>query len=131
GTNGGNWQQIPFQVDERFTRYLSNNASGFAIYSGTDEHVDYAFDREGWRFTDSLPSDPCRAFPYKDGVSTDPGPVTTPDPIQGLDDTDEMAFMANDAGPPAPDGSTPPGTEKLFQVRLVDPKDLAYQGSVY
>ena len=52
GKKGGTWHQIPFQVDEKFTRYLSNNASGFAIYSGTDEHVDYAFDREGWRFTD-------------------------------------------------------------------------------
>src|SRR5437763_7127162 len=30
--------QIPFQVDELATRYISNNASGFAFYSDTDQH---------------------------------------------------------------------------------------------
>jgi hypothetical protein len=129
--DGSKFVQIPFQVDEKFTRYLSNNASGFAVYSGTDEHTDYAFDREGWRFTDSLPSDPCRAFPYKDGVSTDPGPVTTPDPIQGLDDNDEMAFMASDSGPQAPGNRRPPGSKDVFQVALADPADPSAPTYVY
>src|SRR3712207_5667054 len=35
--------QIPFQVDEQFTRYLDNTASGFAIYSGQDQHTTYAY----------------------------------------------------------------------------------------
>ena len=26
------WEQIPFQVDEVFTRYLNNNASGFSFF---------------------------------------------------------------------------------------------------
>ena len=89
--NGAGFEQIPLQVDERFTRYLSNNASGFAIYSGVDEHLTYAFDREGFRFTDDDPSDPCSSAP-RNGV------VAQPDPIEGLDDNDEVAFMWRDAG---------------------------------
>ena len=47
-----------------FTRYLDNTASGFALYSGQDQHTTYAFDREGFRFTEDGPaSDPCRAQP--------------------------------------------------------------------
>ncbi|MDQ6914992.1 MAG: hypothetical protein M3155_04190, partial [Actinomycetota bacterium] len=57
----GRFEQIPFQVDEMFTRYLDNSASGFAFYSGQDQHTTYAFDREGWRYTDSNPNDPCKA----------------------------------------------------------------------
>ena len=44
-------RQIPFQVDEVFTRYLDNAASGFALYSGEDQHTTYAYDREGFRYT--------------------------------------------------------------------------------
>src|SRR6266480_1299882 len=50
--------QIPFQVDEVFTRYLDNSASGFSVYSGEDQHTTYAFDREGFRYTKSDPSNP-------------------------------------------------------------------------
>src|SRR5438128_9235268 len=39
---GRHFKQIPFQVDELFTRYLSNEASGFSIYSGQDQHTTYA-----------------------------------------------------------------------------------------
>src|SRR3954452_541983 len=35
--------QIPFQVDQVFTRYLDNSASGFAAYSGEDQHTTYAY----------------------------------------------------------------------------------------
>jgi hypothetical protein len=31
---GKRFVQIPFQVDEQFTRYLDNTASGFSVYSG-------------------------------------------------------------------------------------------------
>src|SRR5256885_14618697 len=57
--------QIPFQVDEVFTRYLENSASGFAFYSGDDKHTTYAFDREGWRYTDNDPNNPCKAIPFE------------------------------------------------------------------
>jgi hypothetical protein len=93
--------QIPFQVDQVFTRYLDNDASGFAIYSGQDQHTTYAFDREGWRYTASDPKNPCVAVP-PDGVKT------TADPVPGLDNNDEVAFMASDAGPRAPSGAPAP-----------------------
>src|SRR3954454_8618517 len=60
---GGKFQQIPFQVDEVFTRYLDNSASGFSVYSGQDQHTTYAYDREGWRMYAQDPSDPCHAVP--------------------------------------------------------------------
>ena len=63
----GAWRQIPFQVDEVFTRYLDNTASGFSPYSGEDQHTTYAFDREGFRWTDGQ----CVAQPAS-AVATDP-----------------------------------------------------------
>jgi hypothetical protein len=113
----GKFTQIPFQVDEVFTRYLENSASGFGIYSGDDQHSTYAYDREGWRYTASDPSNPCVAQPA-DGVKT------TPDPVQGLDTNDELAFMASDAGPEAPQGTTlPPNIEGAQKVTINDPND--------
>ena len=110
----GEWVQVPFQVDEVFTRYLDNSASGFAFYSGQDQHTTYAYDREGWRFTESDPDDPCVARPH-DGVRT------TPDPVPGLDDNDELAFMAADAGERAPQGTPAPrGAEELREVKVGD-----------
>jgi hypothetical protein len=114
------FKQIPFQVDEMFTRYLENSASGFAFYSGDDAHTAYAFDREGWRFTDSDPSNPCHAIPF--ALPDGSRPQTTPDPVKGLDSNDEMAFMASDAGPAAPDGATlPKGIEDARRVTVADP----------
>jgi len=113
--DGSRWRQIPFQVDEAFTRYLDNSASGFALYSGQDRHTTYAFDREGFRYTESDPDDPCLARP-RGGVST------TADPVRGLDDDDELTFMASDAGQPAPSGTPlPPGVESARAVPVVDP----------
>ena len=89
------FEQIPFQVDEMFTRYLDNAASGFAVYSGEDQHTTYAFDREGFRFTEQDPDNPCLARPAN-------GQATTPDPVSGLDDNDELVFMASDAADPPP-----------------------------
>jgi hypothetical protein len=109
------WQQIPFQVDEVFPRYLDNSASGFALYSGQDRHTTYAFDREGFRFTASDPENPC--------LARAPGGVqTTADPVKGLDDDDELAFMASDAGPEAPAGTPlPRGIADARRVRVLDP----------
>ncbi|MDX6662860.1 MAG: hypothetical protein QOG09_962, partial [Solirubrobacterales bacterium] len=117
--------QIPFQVDEVFTRYLDNQASGFAIYSGEDQHTTYAFDREGFRFTANDPSDPCKAVAASDPASSHPtpgGPETTPDPVPGLDNNDELSFMAGDAGARAPIGATlPKGVESARAVAITDP----------
>jgi hypothetical protein len=105
--------QIPFQVDEVFTRYLDNSASGFSVYSGEDQHTTYAFDREGFRYTKSDPANPCLARPDS--------PVAR-DPVEGLDDNDELSFMAADAGARAPAGAAlPKGVEAAQTVRLVDP----------
>src|SRR3954447_24813334 len=97
----GRFVQIPFQVDEAFTRYLDNSASGFASYSGNDQHTTYAYDREGFRYTDADPTNPCVAVPH-DGVKT------TADPVAGLDANDEVAFMAPDPAPKAPAGAAAP-----------------------
>jgi hypothetical protein len=107
------WKQIPFQVDEVFTRYLNNSASGFAIYSGEDQHTTYAYDREGFRWFESEKDDPCKAKPA--------APVAQ-DPIAGLDDNDELAFMYTDAGDRAPQGGElPPGIDSSYEVLVSDP----------
>jgi hypothetical protein len=113
----GTFVQIPFQVDPKWEHYISNNASGFAFYSGVDEMLTYSFDVEPFLFTNAPfnPSDPgavCQAV----------GDPTTPDPNSGLIDTDEMAFMARDSGTRAPStASLPPGIVSANQVLLVDP----------
>jgi len=106
--------QIPFQVDEMFVRYLDNSASGFAFYSGDDQHTSYAFDREGFRYVkDGPPSDPCRAQPDS---------PTMKDPVKGLDSNDEVSFMASDAGPQAPSGAPlPKGIVGVKEVTVTDP----------
>ena len=118
------FEQIPFQVDEMFVRYLDNSGSGFAFYSGQDKHLTYAFDREGFRFWQSDANDPCLAKPD--------GPATTPDPVGGLDDDDELAFMASDAGPAAPlDAKLPTGVEDSRQVQVSNPYDPGQPRYVY
>src|SRR3954447_9920488 len=112
------FEQIPFQVDEVFTRYLNNTASGFAIYSGEDQHTTYAYDREGFRFTQADgpdSADPCTAH-------MKPGDHAATDPVKGLDSNDELAFMASDAGPAAPAGAKlPDGVTGMKVVQLLDP----------
>ena len=114
----GRFTQIPFQVDEQFTRYLDNTASGFALYSGQDQHTTYAYDREGFRYTKDGPADdPCRARPAT---------PTAADPVQGLDQNDEVAFMASDAGPKAPaTAKLPAGIEKSQILTVADPQNGA------
>ena len=121
---GERFVQIPFQVDEQFTRYLDNSASGFAVYSGQDQHTTYAYDREGFRFTEDGPADdPCRA---------QQATPTAGDPVRGLDHNDEIAFMASDAGPQAPEGAKlPQGIEKSQVITVADPQDPAARRYVY
>ncbi len=112
--NGKKFVQIPFQVDEVATRYISNNASTFSFYSETDQHPTYVFDQERFRWTKSDPTDPCHAIPD--------GPATTPDPVPGLDTNDELSFMASDAGPQAPgNADVPKGIVGTSRVEVRDP----------
>lgn len=107
--NGKAFAEVPFQVDEVFTRYLDNSASGFAVYSGQDQHTTYAFDREGFRYTKGT----CVATPDS---------PTAVDPVKGLDTDDELAFMAADAGGQAPTAAKRPhGTTAVQEVRVLDP----------
>ena len=110
----GRWKQIPFQVDEMAVRYLSNNNSGFAFYSETDQHTTYVWDREAFRWTESDPQNPC--------VATEPDPEVTADSVEGLDTDDELVFMARDAAQKA-DASVPlpSGIEDSFEVAVTDP----------
>ena len=111
--DGKKFVQIPFQVDQKWTRYITNNASGFAIYSAADQETSYAWDREGFRYTgdqsEYVPGgNPCLAEPARVKDASGHwvmGPSTTADPVKGLDDNDELVFMASDAG-----GQAPPGT---------------------
>jgi hypothetical protein len=123
--------QIPFQVDQVFTRYLTNNASGFAFYSGADQDVNYAFDREGFRFLANNPvpagqpvtNQVCQAIPFKDphGGFYD-GQPTTPSPNGfHLVDKDELSFMAADAGVQAPStAALPAGVLDSYTVTVND-----------
>ncbi len=111
--DGSRFVEIPFQVDEVFTRYLDNAASGFSVYSGEDQHTTYAFDREGFRYTASDPANPCLA------VAASP---TASDPVKGLDTNDELAFMARDAGPQAPATAKKPyGAKDVKAITVTDP----------
>jgi hypothetical protein len=119
------FQQIPFQVDEVFTRYLDNSASGFSVYSGQDQHTTYAYDREGWRMYGQDPNDPCHAIPAG-------GVKTTADPVPGLDTNDELAFMAGDAGPQAPSNAAlPRGVADVREVKVADPANPGTVKAVY
>jgi hypothetical protein len=141
--NGHRFVQIPFQVDPMWTHYISNNASGFGVYSGTDEFLTYSFDHQPFLDTTNkaLPSD-CNAGK---GAATPgcipPGPEQleqagivcqakpadgwpdpTPDPNRGLIDTDQLAFMARDAGTAAPASTPlPKGIVSANQVTVLDP----------
>ncbi|MEX2393579.1 MAG: hypothetical protein WD826_03760 [Actinomycetota bacterium] len=112
--------QVPFQVDERFTRYLSNYASncngaegvcvGFGAYSAVDSQLTYAYERDAYRFTGG------ECFAEIEG---DPEPE--PDPVKGLDDNDELVFLHRDTGGAAPPGAPlPEGISELRGVRIDD-----------
>src|SRR5438067_10160206 len=124
--NGHKFVQIPFQVDEVATRYLSNDASTFSFYSETDQHLTYVFDQERFRWFGQDPADPCHAVPV------DPAHITTPDTVPGLDANDELAFMASDAGDEAPASTPlPAGIAGARKVEVRDPYDLAHPHYAY
>jgi hypothetical protein len=118
---GTQFVEVPVQVDERYHYCLSNPPSGFSFYSGTDKELSYAWDVESWKKIDGQ----CLAQ-YPAGI----GP--TPDPVPGLDDDDEIVFMASDAGPQAPAlALPPPGTSSGHAVSLIDPLDPSSVKYVY
>jgi hypothetical protein len=115
------FQEIRVQVDERFPYCLSNPPSSFSFYSGTDMELTYAWDTESWKKTDGQCS---AAYP--------PGEAATPDPVPTLDDDDEIAFMASDAGPQAPLGAiSPPGASDGQAIAVIDPLDPTHPRFVY
>jgi hypothetical protein len=129
--DGGKFVQFPLQVDERFTRFLSNNASDFAVYSGSDQETNYAFDREGFRYSSDQSQttpggDACIPVPRKGSPALNAkGYSAQADPIKGLDDNDEVAFMWRDAGAAqAPSGATlPDGVVSSYQIAVADPSN--------
>jgi hypothetical protein len=131
--------QFPLQVDEKFTRFLSNNASGFAFYSGVDQETNYAFDREGFRYTSDQSQktpggDACLPAPAKGSPGANAkGYSAQGDPIKGLDDNDEVAFLWGDAGTDqAPSGATlPSGVAGSYQVAVADPSNPAVTRYAY
>ena len=118
----GVFTEIPVQVDEKYPFFLANAGSSFSVYSGTDEELTYAWDQERWNPDDS--ADQCSVAP-KPGV---------PDPVAGLDDDDEVVFMASDAGDMAPQGQLPVDVvagSAGQQLLLADPLDPTKQRYVY
>jgi hypothetical protein len=143
--DGHRFVQIPFQVDTMWEHYLTNNASGFSFYSGADEMLTYTFDYQPFSETANPPL-PASCNPGSGAATSSgcipPGPhqleqaaiachaVTrpgmtdpTPDPNPYLINTDQLAFMARDAGVKAPRSTAlPRGIASAYQVRLIDPR---------
>lgn len=114
--------QIPFQVDTRWQHYISNNASGFAFYSGVDPMLTYSFDYEPFLYTSNPPFDPSHPTDVCYAQPPAGQPSTTADPNPYLTNNDQLAFMARDAGVQAPSGSPlPAGIVSASQVMLRDP----------
>jgi hypothetical protein len=141
--DGHGFVQIPFEVDTKWEHYLTNNASGFSFYSGADEMLTYTFDYQPFVET-SNPALPSLCDPGPGAATAGcipPGPDQlnraaivchaqapagipdpTADPNPYLINTDELAFMARDAGAQAPaSAQLPGGIVSAYQVRLVDP----------
>ena len=118
----GTWTEVPVQVDEKFPYFLANPNSDFGVYSGTDEELTYEWDVESWKKT----AGECSA-------EYAPGDGPKEDPVATLDDDDEIAFMASDAGGQAPlEAQGPAGTtDQRHEVRLVDPLDPTAERFVY
>ncbi|MCW2777401.1 MAG: S-layer y protein, partial [Frankiales bacterium] len=146
---GSRWREVPVQVDERFPYFLANARSDFGFFSGTDQELTYAWapDRhstgeEAWkkvfgtceaRYADPATLAADIATAKKAGIYT-PGPQETEqdythamaDPVAGLDDDDEVALQAGDAGVMAPPGTAAPkGASDGQTVAVADPLDPA------
>jgi hypothetical protein len=109
--DGTRFVAVPVQVDQRFPYFLANGRSSFGVYSGTDTELTYQWDTEAWKMTAGRCT---KAYPAGEGPTADPVPT--------LDDDDEIAFMASDAGRRAPaDATAPRGATDRKEVALADP----------
>jgi cephalosporin-C deacetylase-like acetyl esterase len=105
--NGFGYVEIPVQVDERMPYFLANAESDFSFYSGTDPELTYVWDREAWNAAG-------------EGCNAEYAPAT-PDPIAGIDEDDEIVFMASDAGEINPSNSFPADWKAVQMIALADP----------
>ncbi len=149
---GTAWREVPVQVDERFPYFLANGRSDFSFYSGTDQELTYAWaptrhstGEEAWRkvFGDCTARYATSTAEVAAAVAAGHvslGPQETledytramADPVAGLDDDDEVALQAGDAGPAAPVGTAPPkGASDGRTVALADPLDPTGTRFVY
>ncbi len=147
--DGTRWTSIAVQVDQRFPNFLANGRSTFSPYSGTDTELTYAWKpdahsvgEEAWKKV----AGGCEArYPRADELDS---PLITPgagetrqdflgamgDPVPTLDDDDEIAFRAGDAGVQAPTNTpAPSGTDAGSgrMVALADPAGAGPTGFVY
>jgi len=140
---GKAWSEVPVQVDERFPYFLANARSNFAFYSGTDQELTYAWNptkhavgEEAWKKVAGT----CEArYPTaaevpdleaKGLITAGPGETAADlthamaDPVAGVDDDDEIALQARDAGAQAPVGTpAPAGATDGRTVAIADPLD--------
>jgi hypothetical protein len=126
---GTAWKEVPVQVDERFPHFLANGRSGFGFYSGTDKELTYAWNpsahtagEEAWKkmFGEcsarygtlaeiTAAATGANAFvTYGPQEEAEDYTTAMSDPATGLDDDDEIALQARDAGPLAPPGTAAP-----------------------
>ncbi len=137
--------EVPVQVDERFPHFLANARSTFSVYSGTDMELTYAWGGDGvstvgeeaWKKVAGECEARYASESELEGLAA--AGVITPglgetladylgpkaDPVPGLDDDDEIVFMAEDAGPRAPADRAPDRADvdpaSKHEVVLVDP----------
>jgi hypothetical protein len=137
----GHWQEVPVQVDQRFPYFLANGRSDFSVYSGTDEELTYAWapdahdvGEEAWK---KIFGDCDARYAANTQEVADAGPAVAglgpqetaasyehamQDPVPTLDDDDEIAFMARDAGGRAPGRAGRPAHTTSGQVvSITDP----------
>ena len=138
------WVEIPVQVDERFPYFLANARSDFAFYSGVDEELTYAWNptahsdgHESWKRMfgecETRYAQTEAEVRANDGVTlindadlaeveSYYGPMA--DPAVGLDNDDEVVFLADDAGGLAPADQPGPSAARdgtRQQVAIPDP----------
>lgn len=137
--DGGQWVEVPVQVDQRFPYFLANGRSSFSVYSGTDQELTYAWNpdahsvgEEAWKkmFGRCAARYATDAGEAQQSALVTPGPQESyadythamQDPVPTLDDDDEIAFMARDAGEQAPSGTpAPTGARDGQTVTVLDP----------
>ena len=152
--DGSGWTEVPVQVDQRFPHFLANARSDFGIYSGTDPELTYSWapdahsaGAESWKQLFGTCSARYAADLAEVETAIAAGVVTLGpqesaedwlaamvDPVPTLDDDDELALDASDAGPLAPaDATAPEGVDAASGqvVHVLDPVDPLAGGAIY